>query len=531
MTPAIELDRTAITQDDWLPGYEMLAVLGAGGFGTVHKARQFKLDRIVAVKVVYLDPATQPALAARFENEAVTLGRLHHPNIVQVYDYGFHAGRMYIVMELLEGEDLDVRLKRGGKVSERVAWAIVRQAASALAHAAGQGVIHRDIKPPNLLLVSAPTGFGLPPGVPLVKVTDFGLARTKWAVNSGDGRLTAPGAVIGTPLYMAPEQYRGEAEQDHRVDIYALGVTVFHALAGQPPFAGDNVWDVMVKKMEQSPKSWPAVSVESIALIEAMIAPNPADRIGTYEELVTRIDALPVTDSGPAPAAGRLIRRPWPRYVLAATGATAVAAFGIHIGLPSAPVAAVGRPPAVRYVSTGDLRALLDSTSLSDWSPPVAGGELQFVRDDDGAKVLEWTGFTRRVFQADEHYRITFGMDVHDADAAEVHFGLRPDGRRCVLRVTRSGVSFGMKDGDKTPFQVLGKPLPFPSAKWFKDRRPYPEVQIERSAGTWAVRFNGVEAWRMADAAAPKVREIRLNAENGTARIDSVILEALKRAD
>ena len=96
---------------------------------------------------------------------------------------------------------------------------------------------------------------------------------------------------------MAPEQYRGAADQDHRVDIYALGVTVFHALAGQPPFAGDNVWDVMVKKMEQSPKPWPAVSRESVALIESMMAPDPANRIGSYEELIARIDALPVMNT------------------------------------------------------------------------------------------------------------------------------------------------------------------------------------------------------------------------------------------
>ena len=146
MTPPA-LEQTAITPGDWLPGYEMQEPVGAGGFGTVYNcgnsARQdcrgqSRLSR----------PGDAPALAARFENEAVTLGRLHHPNIVQVYDYGFHAGRMYIVMELLDGEDLGVRLKRGGKLSEQVAWAVARQAASALVHAAGQGVIHRDVKPP-----------------------------------------------------------------------------------------------------------------------------------------------------------------------------------------------------------------------------------------------------------------------------------------------------------------------------------------------------------------------------------------------
>src|SRR5436853_3848499 len=132
MTPSPDLDRTSVTAGDWLPGYEVQSAIGAGGFGTVFKARQFKLNRVVAVKVVPLDPEANPALAARFENEAVTLGRLHHPNIVQVYDYGVHAGRMFIVMELLDGEDLGQRLKRSGKLDERVAWAVARQAASAL---------------------------------------------------------------------------------------------------------------------------------------------------------------------------------------------------------------------------------------------------------------------------------------------------------------------------------------------------------------------------------------------------------------
>ena len=130
-------------------------------------------------------------------------------------------------------------------------------------------------------------------------------------------------------------------------------------------------------------------------------------------------------------------------------------------------------------------------------------------------------------FETADNYRITFGLDVHDADAAEVHFGLRPDGRRCVLQVARTGVVFGMKDSDKAALRPLGNSIPFPPEKWFKDRRPYPEVQIERTAGTWAVRFNGVEAWRVADDAAPKVAEIRLNAENGAARVDSVIMETL----
>ncbi|HEY1376999.1 MAG TPA: serine/threonine-protein kinase [Gemmataceae bacterium] len=531
MTPGPDLDRTAVTPTDWLPGYEMLSVIGTGGFGTVFKARQHKLDRVVALKVVQLDPATQPALAARLENEAVTLGRLHHPNIVQVYDYGFHAGRMFIAMELLDGEDLGQPLKRDGKIDERTMWAIARQTASALAHAAGHGVIHRDIKPPNLVLVPAPAGLDLPPDVPLVKVTDFGLARTKWAADA-EGRLTAPGAVLGTPLYMAPEQYRGSADLDHRVDIYALGATVFHALAGRPPFAGENVWDVMVQKMGRSPRSLPAIPPASAALVGLMMAPDVADRVPTYEDLIARIDRLRL--GGAAPRAGR----PWWQAAVGAAAVLTVAALGIHVGLPaSTRVAAVDGGPGPRYVSGGAHEALFDSATLHGWRPHAAGGAWRVDRDDEGATVLTGTGFVRRPFAAPADYRLTIGLDVGQATAAEVHFGLPAGGPdatavRYVLRVSRqAGAVFGTKAGDRAPFRPLGAAVPFPPAAWFDGRRPYLEVRIQRAGGAWSAWFNGTEAGRAADDGGPKAAEVRLNAEGGPARVDSVILEALERAE
>jgi serine/threonine protein kinase len=537
-----ELDRTAITPGDCLPGYEMLSVVGAGGFGTVYKARQFKLDRTVAVKVVRLDPATQPALAARIQNEAVTLGRLHHPNIVQVYDYGLHDGRMYIVMELLEGEDLGARLKRGGKLEEPVAWAIARQTASALAHAAGHGVIHRDIKPPNLVLVEPPTGHGLRPGVPLVKVTDFGLARTKWAADGDDGRITAPGMVLGTPMYMAPEQYRGTGEQDHRADVYSLGATTYHALAGKPPFAGDNVWTVMAQKMEHSPPSWPAVSRESIELLQAMMAPDPVDRIRSYEEVIERIDLLlgrsdtatrvergERFDHSPRSARVAASRR-WLRRAAVVAGSFAVAAFGVHIGLPSASsTATVNRASLPNYVSDGH-EALFDNASLKGWAAFGPGSAWQIGVDDDRARILTGRGFVRRQFEAPDNYRITLGLDLHDSDAVEIHFGLAPEnGRRLVLRVTRQvGALLGAKDRDAGEFRPLGSAVPFPPEKWFKDRSPYPEVRFERVAGWWRAWFNGTEVGRAAVEDSPKSGDLRLNAVGGLVRVDSVILEPLK---
>jgi serine/threonine protein kinase len=145
-----------------IPGYEILSVLGRGACGVVYRARQLKLDRIVALKTVQLQSPSRSTALARFELEAVALAKLQHPNIVNVFDYGHHDGQVYMAMELLDGEDLERRLRRLGRLDDRTAWTIARQTAAALSHAAALGIIHRDIKPANLFLVPPPTGFGLP---------------------------------------------------------------------------------------------------------------------------------------------------------------------------------------------------------------------------------------------------------------------------------------------------------------------------------------------------------------------------------
>jgi len=533
MTPAPpELKQTAITPREWIPGYEILTVVGTGGFGTVVRARQLKLDRVVAIKIVQLDHVANPALARRFDAEAFTLGKFHHPNIVPVFDYGYHDGRMFIVMELLEGEDLGRRLQRVGKLDELIAWAIARQTASALAHAAAHGVVHRDVKPSNLFLTPAPTGVGLPRDVPLVKVTDFGLALTKWEINS-DGRLTDPGMVLGTPVYMAPEQYRGSYQLDHRLDIYGLGATVYHALAGKPPFQGATIWKLMANKLEHPTPSWPAVSRGSVALLSAMMAPDPRQRIGTYEELIDRIERLTQTlgSVAPAPRPTRWacevpVRRWWP--MIAAAGA--LAAAGVTIGLSMKPV----YPPAAatRYVSRGNQEALFDSQTMTGWLPPAAGGFWHIDADDEKTIVLTGTGFTRRSFLPSDDYRVTIGLDIHTASEAEVHVAL-PEaasdaGRRFVLRVSKTdGATFGTKDGDQGTFEPLGKSVPFPSAAWFEGRRPYLEVRFQRAGGAWSVWFNGALTGRALDDDLSKRAELRLFAVGGQARVDSVILERL----
>src|SRR5262249_30580092 len=243
----VEMVDTLAQSGQAFPGYEILGVIGRGGMGMVYRARQKNLNREVAIKTVLVSGNTAAAALGRLEKEAVTVASFRHPNIVTAYDFGRLGGRLYFVMELLEGEDLENRITRQGPIDEPTAWQIARQAAWGLAHASERGIVHRDVKPANLFLVVPPEGFSLPAGVPMVKVTDFGLVLSLGDAESM--RLTKAGTSLGTPTYMAPEQF-SDPHVDLRADIYALGATVYHMMAGQPPFDGDTTWKVMSAKMQ-----------------------------------------------------------------------------------------------------------------------------------------------------------------------------------------------------------------------------------------------------------------------------------------
>jgi serine/threonine protein kinase len=526
-----ELERTATTAAEWLPGYELLGRLGAGAFGTVFKALQLKLERVVAVKVISIDDDTHPNIAARFETEALAHGKLHHANIVQVYDRGRHGERLFIAMELLEGEDLGNRLKRGGPMPERVAWAIARQTASALAHAHQQGVVHRDIKPANLFLVPAPSGLGLARDVPLVKVTDFGLALTKQAATQTGPRLTADGIVLGTPIYMAPEQYRHSPDLDHRADIYSLGATVAHMLNGHPPFDGPTVWEVMVQKLERGPQLDASLSAESRELIAAMMAPNAADRPATYETLIARIDALTAMQPGIAPQPAPAKRWPnWPILTIMMAALLGVAVAPRLFPLTRQTERNIEPPTAL--LTNGDHTSLFDGETLTDWL--ASGGVWQIGADEEGDVVLTGSGFIRRRFAALDDYRVTLGLDIHEAAAAEVHFAIpapAPESReRFVLRITKAGGAIlGTRRGDKGIFTPRGEAIPYPPATWFEGRKRYLEVRLQRAGGSWSAWFNGQLVGSASDDGGDTSPEIRLFADGGRARINTVELTRLQR--
>ncbi len=256
----------------------LLDVIGRGGMGTVYLGEHLFLRRRVAIKVLSRDLSADPEEVARFEREAVNAARLDHPNIVRIWDVDEHDGRPFIVMELVEGEDLGDLLLRHPRLSPERAARIVREVALALEHAHGKGIVHRDITPGNILLGRDGR----------VKITDFGLAlEADRAEDSRDGTVT------GTPHYLAPEQARGLAA-DGRSDLYSLGVTLYEMLTGERPFEGASPESIVRKHLEParpSARSRRAGLPKALsAVVARMTALQPADRYATARDLRRDLD-------------------------------------------------------------------------------------------------------------------------------------------------------------------------------------------------------------------------------------------------
>jgi len=283
-------------------GFELLATLGKGGMGTVFKARQVSMDRVVALKVLPPNLAKNQDFVQRFLREARSAAKLNHPNIVQGIDVGEADGVYYFAMEFVDGPTLKDLLKREGRLEEKKALNIVGGVARALEHAHKHGIVHRDIKPDNIMISRD--------GV--VKLADLGLARSILPQVSDPSSLprvsdpregtyaetvTLDGTALGTPHYMAPEQARGEADLDTRADIYALGATLFHAVTGEFPYTAPNAGALMAKHITEpvpNPKDRnPALSRPVCDLIQRMMAKDREDRPQTPSDLLSEIrDAL-----------------------------------------------------------------------------------------------------------------------------------------------------------------------------------------------------------------------------------------------
>ncbi|MEZ0230606.1 MAG: serine/threonine-protein kinase, partial [Planctomycetota bacterium] len=291
-----------------IPDVTLEKTLGQGGMGTVYKGRQITLDRAVAVKAIHPNLAADRTFVDRFEREAKVLAKLSHANIVTCYSAGTcrETGKHYLLMEYVEGEDLLKRVRKNGPLGERDAMIIARQVAEGLEHALEAGVIHRDVKPENILLkpVQGRTASSL--GVQ-AKIVDLGLAALAQPDKEAL-RLTEAGTSLGTPLTMAPEQAEAPDSIDHRVDIYALGCTLFFALTGRFPHEGTTIAQVLSKKLRDetpNPKTLrPDLGDSTAKLVLQMMAFAPASRPATYEQLVAQLDAE--IARLPGPSTGRL---------------------------------------------------------------------------------------------------------------------------------------------------------------------------------------------------------------------------------
>lgn len=267
-----------------LPGYQLLGKLGKGAMATVYKARQISLDRIVAIKVLPRKMSENPEFVDRFYKEGKAAARLSHNNIVQAIDVSCSPdGYHFFVMEYIEGKTLYDIMQEGHSFSEAEALDISIQMADALAHAHQRQLIHRDVKPKNIILT--------PGGV--AKLTDLGLAR---AANDKLAAEMEAGKAYGTPYYISPEQIRGELDIDFRADIYSLGATIYHLVTGRPPFEGETPAAVMHKHLKQAlvPADHinTALSAGIGEVIDVAMAKKREDRYSSTEDLLEDLRAI-----------------------------------------------------------------------------------------------------------------------------------------------------------------------------------------------------------------------------------------------
>ena len=229
--------------------YEVLELLGRGGMAEVYKGHHPRLDRTVAIKVLPADLATEVDFRQRFEREAQSIAALRHPNIVQVFDFGDVEGTYYMVMEYIAGVDLARTLREEASLGLERTRRILRDMAAALDYAHGQGLVHRDVKPSNVMLREETGAANEETEATSAILTDFGIAK----ILTSDTGATKTGMMMGTLDYIAPEQIRGAGEVDGRADVYALGVMLYQMLTGELPFTGDNPGTVMLAHLQQPP--------------------------------------------------------------------------------------------------------------------------------------------------------------------------------------------------------------------------------------------------------------------------------------
>ena len=319
--------------------YRIVRKIGEGGMGTVFVAEHALLGRMAAIKVLLPELSANRDIVQRFFNEARAVTQIADPGIVQVFDFGYHTdGSAFIVMELLQGEPMDTRLARLGRFHIADVLRLMRQITASLAVAHGKGVVHRDLKPENIFIIGDPAVTG----GERTKILDFGIAKVS---SEEPGKLkTRTGLVMGTPVFMSPEQCRGAGDIDHRADIYSLGCVMFCMLTGGPPFNAEGAGELIAAHLMTDPPTvssrLPAVPPAIDEIVLRCLAKQPRDR---YQSVAELGEAL-------ASAEGALLRaniptmafdvRTGPHLVATAPHSTLANAAGQYpsgVGLAAAP--------------------------------------------------------------------------------------------------------------------------------------------------------------------------------------------------
>ena len=290
-------DRDALdSRCGFIPGYSIVGSIGHGGMGVVYQAIQERLQRVVALKVLKPSRHGNPEFIERFEREAMAIAKLNHPNIVTAYDYGEAEGKFYLAIEYVEGLDGAELIIQKSRLAEREAISLIRDAVLGLSHALSHGIIHRDVKPANLMLTSdtyCDASGGAMSG--RLKVTDLGLAQIRENAQELYKESIDHGKIVGTPCYMAPEQARGEIV-DFRGDIYALGATLYHFVTGRKPFDDDNPFAIIKNKLNTKLVHPQDIDEELSAnlclVLDRMLAKNRQLRYQSYEELLVDLQVL-----------------------------------------------------------------------------------------------------------------------------------------------------------------------------------------------------------------------------------------------
>lgn len=535
---------TALSGAVAVPGFDIESELGRGGMGVVYKAKQAGLNRTVALKVVLAGPFADPSTRARFLLEAEAVAAVDHPHVVKVFAFGEHAGFPYLVMEYLGGGTLADSLKANGPLPARAAAEMVRKLTDAVSHVHDRGVIHRDIKPLNVLLT--------PAGEP--RLTDFGLAK----VGRAESNLSVTGQVLGTPAYMSPEQAAGKVrELGPPTDIYALGALLYDLLVGRPPFVGDSLAVTLVQVLTAEPARLRTLKPDIPAELEAIclkcLEKDRAKRYATAGELIADLDrylageAVLAEPPKPAPPAKR------PRRKWAIALAAVVAFFAACVVVKALLMSRSGTPhveqppPEVKPTESEDRsQVLFKRGNLAGWAGWVVqtGAAFQIVVFRDGEQInpdkagaLRGEGEAVRTFDPPlpNSFRVNLGLDFSDTERVDVVIAADPTGERQLLIVIDNAdkahpkITFGKRAGDGAfvPNKELGwRPLPSAAALRAAGKSPYIELKYTRAGMRIAVPFAGA-LLAAEDLDGLQTTELRVHAIGGPVFIDAAYLEDL----